>query len=78
MPIDLTFTLRLDIDGHLPNLHPPVKPWYRKARTGSLNEKGWRKQMHAELDAMLDEIAAERTRAREGAKAVPRKGRYYD
>lgn len=78
MTVDHTFTLRLDIDGHLPNLHPSTIAWVRKARKGGLSPVGWRQQLHAELDAILNEVAAERRRAREAVGTGKRKARYYD
>jgi hypothetical protein len=76
MPIDLTYTLRLDVDGTLPNLRPSSVAWMRKARTGKLIQTAWGRQLHDELDAMLAEVMAERKRAREAVGTVKRKVRY--
>jgi hypothetical protein len=78
MTIQHTFTLRLDIDGHLPNLHPSTIAWVRKARAGKLQGVGWKRQMRDELEAMIAEIEVERKRAREAVGTVKRKSRYYD
>jgi hypothetical protein len=67
-----TFSLSLSINSIFPAIHPPAQPTARKSRTGRLRETGWRQQMHAELDVMLDEIAAERKRAKAAAVPMPR------